>query len=316
MTKGGGHDGGHGSGFPTRRNVLLAIAGAIAAAALGPEQHAGSPSLPQAKPSPRGVFPIPASTDPSTTPAPSGAIPVEIDEPGPPEVIFGGDPAEGAFALTFDDGTCSTCAGEIVAGIAASGMHATFSPNGYMGPHVWDAQAESIAAMAATGQVSICNHTWDHKDLTTLSTAQVEAELLRNEEWIQQRFGVSSRPFYRPPYGAHDPRVDDIAGGIGFTKVIMWNGTFGDSIVHPPAFILHQLQEYLKPGTIMLGHANHPATASMIDEIIAQVRQSGLRPVTLVEMLGLGPNPNLARPDVPNLIINHPRSIGRARTDI
>ncbi len=232
----------------------------------------------------------------STTNAP----PTTVDQPGPPEVIFSGDDKSGTFALTFDDGTCSACAAEIVGAVQQSGVHATFSPNGYMGPSVWDAQSEAMAAMVATGQVSICNHTWDHKDLTKLKAGQIETELLRNDEWIHERFGTSSRPFYRPPYGFHDLRVDDIAGNIGFTKVIMWNGTFGDSIVHPPAFILQQLQKYLKPGTIMLGHANHPATASVIDQIIAQVNQSGLRPVTLLELLGTAPTPALAEPDRPN----------------
>jgi peptidoglycan-N-acetylglucosamine deacetylase len=156
--------------------------------------------------------------------------------------------------------------------------------------------------MAATGQVSLCNHTWDHKDMTKLSAAQIKDELLRNDDWIQQRFGVTSRPFYRPPYGAHDAKSDDIAGGIGFTKVVMWNGTFGDSIVHPPDFILHQLQQYLTAGTIMLGHANHPATASVIDQIIDQIQRSGLRPVTLLELLGTDPNLDQAKPDRPNLV--------------
>jgi len=307
------HHGDHGPRFLTRRKVLLGVFGALAALAAGPEQHAESPSFPAGAPTPDGASPGSGTTTTDPNQGPPGATMVGYDQPGPPEVIFGDDPASGTFALTFDDGTCSTCAAELVAGVAASGIHATFSPNGYMGPQVWNAQAEIIASMAATGQVSICNHTWDHKDLTTLRPSQVETELLRNEEWIQENFGVSSRPFYRPPYGAHDPRVDDIAGSIGFTKVIMWNGTFGDSIVHPPAFILRQLQEYLKPGTIMLGHANHPATASVIDEIVAQVRQSGLRPVTLMEMLGLEPNPGLARPDVPNLILGHRAAV---RTDI
>jgi peptidoglycan-N-acetylglucosamine deacetylase len=315
MAEGERHHRGHGPTFLTRRRVLLGFIAAVAALAVTPELHAGgpepgAPSQSQAEPDPSGVLSTPSSTSP---PGPPGATEIGYDSPGRPEVIFGDHPASGTFALTFDDGTSATCAAEIVAGVAASGIHATFCPNGYMGRDVWDAQGEIIAAMAARGQVSICNHTWDHKDLTTLSRTQIEAELLRNEEWIQRQFGVSSRPFFRPPYGAHDPRVDDIAGNIGFTKVILWNGTFGDSIVHPPAFILQQLQEYLKGGTIMLGHANHPATASVIDDIIAQVRLSGLRPVTLMEMLGLDPNPALARSDIPNLILNHRDAV---RTDI
>ncbi len=123
----------------------------------------------------------------------------------------------------------------------------------------------------------------EHRDLTTLAASRIKDELVRNEAWIQERFGISSRPFFRPPFGAHNPWVDNVAGELGWTKVILWNATFGDSIVHPPEFIIQQLRSSLRSGTIMLSHANHPATASVMDQIIDIVEQSRLRPVTILE---------------------------------
>ena len=58
--------------------------------------------------------------------------------------------------------------------------------------------ADRIRALIARGQVSICNHTWDHKDLTKLDPDHIRTELTRNEVWIEQTFGVSARPLIRP----------------------------------------------------------------------------------------------------------------------
>ncbi|HEX3541496.1 MAG TPA: polysaccharide deacetylase family protein [Acidimicrobiales bacterium] len=293
-----GHTGPHLS----RRQVFAGIAAAVAAAVLWDRQLGGGQQVASRSSPP----PAPPGSAPDSTTLPPH--PVAVNQPGPPEAIFAGDPATNALAFTIDDGTCPNCAAEIVSALHDSGFHATLGPNGYLGPAVWDAHADAIAAMAATGQVAICNHTWDHQDLTTLNAKKIKDELVRNEAWIQDRFGVSSRPFYRPPYGFHDLRVDDIAGELGWTKVMLWSATLGDSIVHPPDFLLQQLQGALTPGTILLGHANHPPTASLMGQIIDIVQKSGLRPVTLLELLGTDPNPDLARPDLANHRLGPPAS--------
>ena len=283
---------GHAGPHLSRRQVFAGIAAAVAAVVVWDRERGGGQQTVSRNAPPS----VPPSTAQESTTAPTH--PVAVNQPGPPEALFAGDPASNALAFTIDDGTCANCAAEIVSAVQGSGFHVTLGPNGYMGPAVWDALAGAISAMAATGQVAFCNHTWDHQDLTTLNAKKIKDELVRNEAWIYDRFGVSSRPFYRPPYGFHDLRVDDIAGELGWTKVILWSATLGDSIVHPPDFLLQQLQAALTPGTILLGHANHPPTASLMEQIIDTVEKSGLRPVTLVELLGTDPNPDLDRPDL------------------
>lgn len=204
--------------------------------------------------------------------------------PGAARVVGRGAAGTNELALTFDDGDCDRCVAGVVTGVEQTGAHVTFCPNGAYGPATWDRYAERIKALIAKGQVTICNHTWDHKDLVNLSAAQVRSELGRNEQWIEQTFGVSARPFFRPPYGSHDARVDKIAAGLGYTAVLMWTGTLGDSIVQTPDYVVNQMRMYAKPGLIILGHVNHPASASVFGQLVDVARQAGLSLVTVAEL--------------------------------
>ena len=67
---------------------------------------------------------------------------------------------------------------------------------------------------------------------------------------------------------------------------MMWNGSFSDSEVVTPQFLLAQAAKYLQPGVINLGHANHPTVLSCFDQLVALIHTGNLTPVTLDEMSG------------------------------
>ncbi|KAI8986515.1 hypothetical protein BDB01DRAFT_785885 [Pilobolus umbonatus] len=67
----------------------------------------------------------------------------------------------------------------------------------------------------------IAIHTWTHTAMTTLTNAQIVAELKWTELVIKEITGFSPR-FFRPPYGDIDNRVRDIGKALGFVSVI-WN---------------------------------------------------------------------------------------------
>jgi peptidoglycan/xylan/chitin deacetylase (PgdA/CDA1 family) len=134
--------------------------------------------------------------------------------------------------------------------------------------------------------VQIGNHTYAHKNLTTLSSAQIRAEVERNEEWIATTFGTTSRPYLRPPYGFYNNAVIEACAAAGFPKILMWDGSFGDSAVLTQDVLLEQARKYLEPGTIMLGHANHPTVTHVYDQIVELIEARELSPVTLDEMFG------------------------------
>ncbi len=210
--------------------------------------------------------------------------PIAAAVSGPTKIVARGPASSQDVALTFDDGTCDECVSGLVAGVERTGAHVTFCPNGVYGEATWDKYADRIKALIAKGAVSICNHTWDHKDLAKLSAQEIRTELTKNERWIEKTFGVSSRPYFRPPFGNHNRIVDDIAAGLGYTHVLLWSGTLGDSIVHPPDFILGEMRRYAQPGVVILAHGNHPATASVFDDLVATAHDVGLSLVTVNEL--------------------------------
>ena len=91
----------------------------------------------------------------------------------------------------------------------------------------------------------------------------------------------------RFPLRAHGiARVEQAAGEIGYTREIMWNGSYSDSELITPQFLMKDARTYLRRGMIMLGHANHPTVLGLFDQILELVRQRRLTPVTLDEMFG------------------------------
>ncbi|MFD1528465.1 polysaccharide deacetylase family protein [Pseudonocardia aurantiaca] len=207
--------------------------------------------------------------------------------PGPSQLLDRG-PADGPrarIALTIDDGTCADCVAGYGEFAQRSGTHLTFSPNGVL-DGAWRPQARALAPLIATGHVQMINHTWSHPRLSTLPEAKVREELERNDEWVVKLFGVTTRPYYRPPFGERDTAVDTIAGSLGYTRSVQWSGSYGDSLDVTPEFLMEQARKSFWPGAIVLGHANRPTVLGLFDELLSLLRQRRLEPVTLDEMFG------------------------------
>lgn len=132
----------------------------------------------------------------------------------------------------------------------------------------------------------LANHTYSHHDLKKMSDSQIAGKLGRNEDWVQSTLGVTTRPWHRPPFGFHNSHTDGVAGRLGYTNVRMWNGSFGDSNLLTPEVLMGEARKYVLPGTIMLGHANHPTVTDLFGELRDLIADRNLTPVTLDEMFG------------------------------
>jgi peptidoglycan-N-acetylglucosamine deacetylase len=234
-----------------------------------------------------GTTPLSVSAGGGTTLRPPQPVlpPVPAAHPGASEVIFHGPTTDRRIALTVDDGTSADVVAGYVEFAHRTGIHLTFSPNGIY-DREWAPHAPMLRPLIAAGQVQVINHTFSHHDLRPMTARGVHDELERNEEWVVKTFGITTRPYYRPPFGRHSPAVDEVAGGLGYTRTVMWNGSFSDSEVVTTQFLLAEAAKYLQPGVINLGHANHPAVLSCFDQLVELIRSRNLTPVTLDEMLG------------------------------
>jgi peptidoglycan/xylan/chitin deacetylase (PgdA/CDA1 family) len=131
-----------------------------------------------------------------------------------------------------------------------------------------------------------CASSSPRADLTTLTRQEIVEEIEQNESWIETTFGVTARPWLRPPYGRHDARTDAIAASLGYTHIEMWDGSFADSTLITADQLMACAERYIEPTTIMIGHANHMTVVPLFGQILDLIARRGLVPVTLDEMFG------------------------------
>ena len=261
------------------RRAFLGLLGLAAVEALTACVYKGHSALPAAA----GL--TPESTPPSTAHAARAvgpSAPIGSPVPGPPLLIDALDVATNQIALTIDDGTCAGCVARYVEFAESSGLALSFSPNGRVRDN-WDPHAAALRELISAGRVQIINHTWSHADLLHRSDVQIRDDVRRNEGWIEDTFGVTSRPWFRPPFGSHSARTDEAVAALGYTHILLWNGTFGDSGSITPATLRRLANQYLRPGTIMLGHANVSTIDGLFDEIVAMINERGLHPVLMAD---------------------------------
>jgi peptidoglycan/xylan/chitin deacetylase (PgdA/CDA1 family) len=268
------------SGAMDRRRFLLLLAAGLAGAAVA---H-GAEQLPVAeaassRPAPRQA-PSPAATQQPAEPAPDAGGLAPAD---PPVGVVTSLPGEGsALALTIDDGVSDEVVGAYAQLAADTGIRLTFFPNGCY--RSWTDRAAVLRPLVDSGQVALGNHTWSHPDLTTLADGDVAAEIARNRDFLQSTFGAGRTPFFRPPYGAHDERVDRIAADQGHPTVVMWNGTLGDDRLLSGEELLGFARQWFAAQSIVIGHANHPSVTTVYGQLLDLIAERGLHTVTLADV--------------------------------
>lgn len=246
---------------------------------------AGCAQNPDSAPPVQPLQPIPPSGNDTVEPAPVSPSAPPSPLPGGATVLSRGPAGTQQIALTVDDGFCEQCVGGYVDFAVRTGTHLTFSPNGIYNA-TWGKHAAPLKPLIERGQVQIMNHTFSHKDLRKLNENQIRDELDKNDDWVNKTFGISTRPYYRPPFGFHDPQVDGAAARAGYPRTVLWNGSYGDARLLKPDVLMGEAKKWLRPGTIMLGHANHPTVLGLFDQIQELIKQRNLQPVTLDEMFG------------------------------
>jgi peptidoglycan/xylan/chitin deacetylase (PgdA/CDA1 family) len=219
--------------------------------------------------------PVPADASPAAARTPVGG--------GPPTGVVSRLPGTGSsLALTVDDGTSTEVVAALVELARRTGLRLTFFPNGVY--RSWADNARALRPMIESGQVAVGNHTWSHPDLTTLGDREIADQLTRNQKFLRDTLGVAHTPFFRPPYGAHDARVDRIAADVGHPTVVLWYGTLGDDRVLTPAQVLAAAQQWFQAQHIVIGHANHPAVTHVTDQLVELIHARRLQTVTLADV--------------------------------
>ncbi|KAJ3168005.1 chitin deacetylase [Geranomyces variabilis] len=205
-------------------------------------------------------------------------------------------PAANTWGITFDDGPTATAnhvadTSAIRTALDGIGVKATFFA---CGTSSQSNPTELLASYNAGHQIAV--HTWTHHPLTSLTNAQVVAELKYTEAMIYSITGKVPTMF-RPPYGDIDDRVRAIAGALGYRSVI-WSVDSEDASMTVSAansaLVRATIQSWGKaqPGFISLQHDISTFTSQIAVDALGDIKALGsaypLKIQNVAQCTGLG----------------------------
>ena len=280
-------------GTVTRRTVLASLGlglGLAGCAALAPETRGRAPGI--RSPSPTAGPTLTPRPQPAAVPPPAAfrqPVPVLARVAVPPGTLSA-LPGEGSLlAWTVDDGSNSEVVARYIRFAADTGIRLTFFVTGSYG--AWTDNAESLRPLVASGQIQLANHTWSHADLSALPDGEVTAELGRNHDFLTDTFGVDPRPYFRPPYGRHNGRVDALAADLGYTAPTLWYGSLSDSGLIGEQQLLEFADAWFLPQHIVIGHLNFEPVTNVFPQLRALLVNRGLTTVTLNDVFTSASHP-------------------------
>ncbi len=262
--------------------VLVTIIGAACSGALSQE--------PTATPARLGAA-APAATPQMV----EGALfRVPAAEPKPEaDVVYIGPVDVPVVALTFDTGVQAGHVPEILDVLKEHGKPATFGITGE-----WAVTNPAILKRMVEEGHAVINHSWGHPSFTgedtgtqRLTADEIRDELKRTEEKVQEVAGVSTKPYFRPPYGDFDRFVNQVVREEGYEYNVLWlvdaRGWLGRSTNSVVAVTL----AYAVKGAIFLYHVDNSQEYKALEKIIEGLNERGLGMVTIPQLLGKEPLP-------------------------
>jgi peptidoglycan/xylan/chitin deacetylase (PgdA/CDA1 family) len=204
----------------------------------------------------------------------------------PAPLIYHGSRTPKWIALTIDDGYSSAAVRADLSILKEKRVNATWFPVGQVvaqDPATW-------RAVAAAG-FPIANHTWDHRNLTLMSSLQAVDDIRRANEEVGAIVGEPLLPFVRPYGGIWNQEVLCEARTAGERGVVLWDTTFGDTGNGDVAHLIANAERGTN-GSIVLMHANRSLSQQALPVVIDFYRSRGFTFVTLGQLLGIsGPVP-------------------------
>lgn len=185
---------------------------------------------------------------------------------------------DGRVALTFDDCNAPLAWGSILDFLHDEDIKASFFPIGEL-------LSENRALIRRTVEEghSVGSHGWDHARLDGLSIRDTVRRVRADAEAMQAAAGVSTAPYFRPPFCAYDRRVLLGAALARHHHVVLWDVDPYDWQVTNPVEIAENVLKSVRSGSIILLHTR-VQTALALPHVLGGLRERRLVPVSLAEL--------------------------------
>jgi peptidoglycan-N-acetylglucosamine deacetylase len=175
------------------------------------------------------------------------------------------------IAFTFDDGPAVLETTKLLEYLAEYEARATFfvvGQNAAAHPDILRAETEAGHEVA--------NHSWNHPDLTQLSTAEVTSQLERTSATIKAATGKEPTLF-RPPYGA----INDTVKSATDLSPVLWDVDPEDWKYRDADRVARTVIAQAAANEVVLLHDIHPTSVAAVPEILRTLTAQGYHFVTV-----------------------------------
>ena len=133
----------------------------------------------------------------------------------------------------------------------------------------------------------VANHTMKHKDMTKITSKEDFAkELSSLEELFEGTFGEKMPKYYRPPEGKLSELNLQWARELGY-KTVMWSFAYADwdNCKQPSKeYAMKKILDNVHNGEVMLLHPTSSTNASILGDVIGELKAMGFRFATVEEL--------------------------------
>ena len=192
------------------------------------------------------------------------------------KIIIDTDTLDGkkAVAITFDDGPSEYTSG-LIDELNARNVHATF----FMVGSCVEKYPEAVEKMVKGGH-QLGNHSYDHSDLSKLSTAAALNQISETDEAVMNACGQRPTAF-RPPYGSY---TDDLLRNVDKT-VTLWSLDSLDWKSKDMGKVKNTIVSQCHDGCIILLHDLYRSSVDGALAAIDELKGEGYEFVTVNELL-------------------------------
>ena len=189
------------------------------------------------------------------------------------------DKNDGSVAITFDDGPAQDKTSQVLEILKQYEVSATFF---CIGKNV-NEHPEIAKQINERGHI-IGNHSYFHGTWFDMQLPKaIVKELDDTNTAIQQAIGKTPRLF-RPPYGVTNPLLASAVKQTGHA-VIGWSVRSFDTVTSDRKKLFNRVTRKLKSGDVILFHDRCESTIEILPEVLAHVKERGLKVVPLDQLL-------------------------------
>ena len=182
------------------------------------------------------------------------------------------------IALTFDDGPGGLTI-PILRIFEEHNARATFC---VIGSRVerWP----EIVRRTHNGGHEVIGHSWNHANLTQLSSERIEMQITQTSAAIEAATGIAPPLIFRAPYGAVNSRVRAVAEELGYA-LLCWSIDTNDWRYRDVEHIYNHIMERAVDGAIILLHDIHETTYQAMHLVVPALIERGFDLVTAGEII-------------------------------